>query len=161
MVDLMKNEIDKSNEIIPKVFEFSYGPVMYPKGFNIKIENGKIIPADEFLLFPNFDNDFIIPSEEEWMKFWDKMNKIGIWNWIKSYYPKDVEVLDGTRWTLKIELGDKKFESSGTNAYPGENIGEIIDLDKSKSFKKFLNALKSLTSIQIKDMRFKRQVNRV
>ena len=146
----MINEIDKSNKIIPKVFEFSYGPVMYPKGFHIKIENGKIIPANEFLLFPNIDNDFIIPSEGEWKKFWDKMDKIGIWNWIKSYYPKDVEVLDGTHWTLKIELGDKKFESSGSNAYPGDNIGEIIDLDESKSFKKFLNALDHLLASKLR-----------
>ena len=146
----MTKEIDKPNEIIPKVFEFSYGPVMYPKGFHIKIENGKIIPTNEFLLFPNIDNDFIIPSEEEWKKFWDKMDKIGIWNWIKSYYPKDVEVLDGTHWTLKIELGDKKFESSGSNAYPGDNIGEIIDLDESKSFKKFLNALDHLLASKLR-----------
>jgi hypothetical protein len=159
MGDLMTKEIDNSNEIIPKVFEFSIGPVIHPLGFNIKIKNGKIIPADDYLLFPNFDNDFIIPSEEEWMKFWDKMDKIGIWNWIESYYPQDVMVLDGTNWTLKIKLGNKKFESSGSNAYPGENVGEIIDVDKSKSFKKFLNALTSLTGIKIKSMRVK-NINR-
>ena len=161
MGDLMIKEIDKSNEIIPKIFEFSYGPDMYPKGFHIKIQNSKIVPADDFLLFPNFDNDCIIPSEEEWKKFWDKMDKIGIWNWIESYSPQDVEVLDGLSWNLKIELGNRKFESSGSNAYPGENVEESVHPNQSKSFKKFLNAFKSLTGIQIKYMRYKKQVNRL
>jgi hypothetical protein len=39
--------------------------------------------------------------------------------------PQSIIVLDGDRWNLIIELGDKKIISSGSNAYPGDEIGEI------------------------------------
>ena len=119
-----------------------------PFSFNIKIENGKIVFA--FDSFPSgYSDNCIIPSEEEWLKFWDKMDKIGIWKWIEDYYCQDLMVLDGSSWNLKIELGDKIVESSGSNAYLGENIKES-DPNQSKSFKKFLNALRSLTGFEFR-----------
>ena len=138
----MKNNINKSQDIVPKVFEFNYGPVLYPYSFKIKIENGKIVPANDFLLFPNFDNDFIIPTEEEWENFWKKMDKIGVWNWIEYYSPQHVMVDEGYNWNLKIEVGITKFECSGSNAYPGDEIGEIIERTNQKTLKDFYMPLK-------------------
>ena len=83
------------------------------------------------------------------------MDKIGLWNWQESYIPQNMIVLDGYHWNLRIELGDNIIESSGSNAYPGEDIGEIVDMDKSKSFKQLLNAVKKLTGVEIKNMRIK------
>ncbi|MGB9200671.1 hypothetical protein, partial [Methanobacterium sp.] len=120
----MTNEIDKSNEIIPKVFKFRYGGSVDPYSFNMKIENGRIVFAfDSFP--PGYNDKYFIPSEEEWKKFWDKMDNIRVWNWIDDYtLEDDLYTLDGSSWNLKIELGDKKVESSGSNYYPGENIEE-------------------------------------
>ena len=149
MGNLMTKAIDKSNEIIPKVFEFRYGGSIDPYSFNIKIENGRIVFA--FDSFPSgYSDNYIIPSEEEWKKFWDEMDKIRIWKWIDDYtLEDDLYTLDGSSWNLKIELEDIKVESSGSNAYPGENIKES-DPNQSKSFKKFLNALKSLTGFEFR-----------
>jgi hypothetical protein len=108
------------------------------------------------LLFPNFDNDYIIPTVDEWEKFWKKLDKIGIWNWIEDYSPQHLFFLDGEKWNLKIEVGNRKFECSGENAYPGDKIGEIIDGDKLKPFKRFLYALERLTGLRIKNMRIKK-----
>ena len=144
----MTKEIDKSNEIIPKVFEFRYGGSIDPNRFNIEIENSKIVFAYDSFPYGYSDN-YIIPSEEEWKKFWEKMDKVGIWNWIENYDCPDLMVLDGTSWNLKIEVGDKKIESSGSNYYPGENIEEIVP-DQSKSFKKFLNAIRLLTGLEFR-----------
>ena len=145
----MSNEIDKSNEIIPKVFEFRNGGSVDPFSFNIKIENGRIVFAlDSFP--PGYNDKYFIPSEEEWKKFWDKMDKIGIWEWIEDYTDKDIMYMeDGSSWNLKIELGDKKVESSGLTYYPGENVKEIVPY-QSESFKKFLNALRSLTGFEFR-----------
>ncbi len=144
----MTKEINKSNEIIPKVFELRYeeGRMLY--SFKIKIENGKIVFAYDSFIFRKYDN-YIIPSEEEWMKFWDKMDNIRVWNWMDNYDCPDVLVDDGSSWNLKIELGDKKVESSGSDYYPGENVEEIVS-DQSESFKKFLDALRSLTGFEFK-----------
>ena len=145
----MTNEIDKSNEIIPKVFKFRYGGSVDPYSFNMKIENGRIVFAfDSFP--PGYNDKYFIPSEEEWKKFWDKMDNIRVWNWIDDYtLEDDLYTLDGSSWNLKIELGDKKVESSGSNYYPGENIEES-DPNQSESFKKFLNALRSLTGFEFR-----------
>lgn len=60
----MKNKFKKSNDMIPKVFEFHYGAFLYPLKFSLKIEDGKILPSDKFLLFHNTD-EYVIPSEEK------------------------------------------------------------------------------------------------
>ena len=137
----------KSNEIIPKVFLITYGSHRGMNNFSITIEDGKILPSDEF---PHLKKvyEFIIPSEQEWIEFWKKMDQIDIWNWSRDYEPEG-EVLDGYFWNLKIELGDKKIKASGSNAYPGDSIGEIIDLHISSSFKMFLDAVEELTKMEI------------
>ena len=50
------------DDMVPKVFEFSYGAVLRPIQYSLKINDGKIIPGDEFLFFSNTDED-IVPSE--------------------------------------------------------------------------------------------------
>ena len=39
------------DDMVPKVFEFSYGAVLRPIQYSLKINDGKIIPGDEFLFF--------------------------------------------------------------------------------------------------------------
>jgi hypothetical protein len=73
----MKNNINKSDDVVPKVFEFNIGSCLDLNNFSVKIENGRIVPARDYLLFPNFDNDYIIPTVEEWENFWKKLYKIG------------------------------------------------------------------------------------
>ena len=47
------------------------------------------------------------------------MDKIGIWKWIDDYtLEDDLYTLDGSSWNLKIELEDRKVESSGSNVLP-------------------------------------------
>jgi hypothetical protein len=141
----MKNEI-KTLELVPKVFDIKYGLSLGPKNFSVKIEDQTIFPVSDFLQSANTNKK--IPSDEEWKDFWIKLEQIGIWKWNKSYSPQDMLVLDGTVWNIKIEFGNKKIESSGSNAYPGNNIGET-NMNMSKSFKKFLDALEELTGSKI------------
>lgn len=139
------------NEIVPKVFEINYCAYLGMKNFSLKIEDGKtliiLLPYDfDFKFYPNKD---IIPSEEEWKDFWKIVDQIGMWNWLEQYSPQYNEVWDGYYWNLKIQLGNKKIESSGSNAYPGKQIGEIVDADMSSSFKMFLEAVEKLTGVKI------------
>ena len=141
----MKNEINKYIENIPKIFEISYGAYLGPFNyFSLKLEDGKFLHPSEF-----FDSNEIIPSEEEWKDFWIKMDQISIWNWLEHYYPQNIQVLDGYYWNLKIQLGNNKIESSGSNAYPGDN-GEIVDMAMTIPFKMFLDAIENLTGLEIK-----------
>ncbi len=147
----MKHNPKISEEIVPKVFNITYGAYRELNNFSIKIEDGKIIPSYEFSPFHNSDKyEDIIPSKKDWIKFWKKMDNIDIWSWLKNYEPQGMAVLDGYYWNINIEFGDKKIKSSGSNAYPGDAANEIVDVDMSKLFKKFLAAVKELTGIEIK-----------
>lgn len=59
------------------------------------------------------------PSAEQWRAFWKKMEKVRVWEWCVEYEPKAV-VADGCRWSLQIELSERKVTSSGRNAFPGD-----------------------------------------
>jgi hypothetical protein len=149
----MKNKSETQEQIIPKVFEFYYKAATEPE-LSIKAENGKIIPG-EFNIFYPIHDDEITPSEEEWKNFWDKMDEIGIWDWKREYPDPYAMVIDGFKWNLKIELGDKKIESSGYNVYPEVEINEHVqdeeDFDEGEfpePFRTFMNALFNLLNLQ-------------
>ena len=83
-----------------------------------------------------FEEDYTIPSAKDWDEFWEKVDKLKVWNWKKDYHNDDV--LDGTQWELTIKReGRRKRRIFGSNAYPkprGTFISFIKALNKlSKS----------------------------
>ena len=77
------------------------------------------------------------PSPEEWRGFWKAMDQVDVWGWAPRY--ETPGVCDGTRWSVKMAVGDKRVCSSGDNAYPG---GE--GPQPSKMFRQFLAAVRRL-----------------
>lgn len=126
-----------SSELIPEIFEFTYSYFIYPSKF-VKYENG------EFSTEHLENNQTIIPTEENWIKFWEKLDKIGVWCWAEHYSP-DYMYLDGTKWDLKIQLGDKKIVCNGSNAYPGKD-GEVVE--NRITFRRLLLAINKLTGLK-------------
>lgn len=126
-----------SSELIPEIFEFTYSYFIYPSKF-VKYENG------EFSTGHLENNQTIIPTEEKWIKFWEKLDKIGVWDWAEHYSP-DYMYLDGTKWDLKIQLGDKKIVCNGSNAYPGKD-GEVVE--HKITFRRLLLAINKLTGLK-------------
>jgi len=47
------------------------------------------------------------------------MVDVDIFSWEADYQP-DGLVLDGTHWTVQLEVADRSIESSGSNAYPAQ-----------------------------------------
>jgi len=134
--------IDSSN-VIPEIFEFSYGPsIGQPSIF--KFENGEFIPH-----IYSYNKEKIVPTKEQWIKFWEKLEKIGVWYWNEHYYPEH-EYLDGLRWSLKIHLNDNKIESSGVICFPGKN-GETVE--NKITFRRLLLALNKLIDVNTEDIR--------
>ena len=79
----------------------------------------------------------ICPSQEQWLAFWKKMDEIGVWGWKKRYDNPDI--MDGTSWSVDIEYGDKRCNSSGSNSYPDGNrfdtfLAAVRDLMGSVAF---------------------------
>lgn len=59
----------------------------------------------------------IKPSSEAWTKFWGRLDEVGFWSWGGSYQPSSL-ILDGTRWSVEISVGERIVEAHGSNAYP-------------------------------------------
>lgn len=135
----------KSHDIIPKKFEFSYGAALDLLSMpNFKLKNGKFVEEIPFYVDSPTPLE-IKPTKEQWVEFWKKMDEIDIWNWNRDYYAL---CLDGVKWKIKIVQGDRKIESYGSNAYPDLNPKHSTDY-LSPTFKKFVNAFKDLTGINI------------
>ena len=83
----------------------------------------------------------IIPSEEEWNAFTQALDDLRVWEWLPSYY---APVLDGAGWDLAVQVGDRRVESEGSNAYPGDEPGTSAEVEMSRRFEEFCTALSIL-----------------
>jgi len=140
----MKDKIDNS-DVIPEIFEFSYVPFLGPSKL-FRFENGEFFPSHNILE----NNEKIVPTEKQWMRFWEKIDKLGVWEWSEHYIIPEYVYIDGDSWNLKIQLGDKKIEYSGSNAYPGKD-GEIVE--NKITFRRLLLALNKLIGVSTIDIR--------
>ncbi|MEY3882245.1 MAG: hypothetical protein RIQ94_3041, partial [Pseudomonadota bacterium] len=68
------------------------------------------------------------------------LNSINAWEWDSSY--NDFEVNDGTQWELKINYGNKRIKSYGSNAYPGTKDDDInLNCSSKPEFNAFVDEL--------------------
>lgn len=71
----------------------------------------------------------VVPSADEWERFWTAIDHIGVWSWEARY--DDLDVCDGTQWEIDIRQGSRRVRCFGSNAYP-------------EPFQEFLAAVKAL-----------------
>jgi hypothetical protein len=84
------------------------------------------------------------PSEAQWRAFWRTIDDLDVWHWESHYgaalrFEPSTIVRDGTHWSLTLERGDRRIESSGDSAAPDAN-----DLDDSPVFTAFCAAIARL-----------------
>jgi len=84
------------------------------------------------------------PSQAQWGRFWQTMDRIDVWSWGGRYEPAErfepvEQVRDGTHWSLTLSRGDRSVQSSGDSRGPGS-----ADLDDSESFGDFSEAVSRL-----------------
>jgi hypothetical protein len=80
------------------------------------------------------------PGPEAWERFWKVLDAAGVWQWENRY--ENVDVLDGTQWSLELKHLGKSLTSEGSNAFPGS---DNADYPESSAFGKFIKALRELT----------------
>lgn len=76
------------------------------------------------------------PTEEQWAKFWAKMDQLQLWQWQPEY---EQLCIDGTNWSVEISISGKAIISKGSNAYPDSKSPEL-----STTFIEFKRAIKEL-----------------
>jgi hypothetical protein len=84
------------------------------------------------------------PDPKQWEAFWRAVEAADVWHWKKEYLS---EVCDGTQWSLKLKIADRKVHCEGSNAYPGS---DDPDYSRSSAFSEFVRALRVLTGHPIR-----------
>ena len=80
----------------------------------------------------------LTPAPEDWVTFWDALDRAGIWQWNARYETEGV--VDGTYWHLVAEHEGRRVESSGANGYPGSP-----GADPGRAFTTFCRAVSRLS----------------
>jgi hypothetical protein len=117
--------------IRPRKLELSIGGYPGPY-FDVSFRNGQLLygksiaPGDNIELIEQ-------PDDKAWQDFLATIQKIDIWDWESSY--DNLDILDGTQWSIWITWGRYSVKSVGSNAYPDH-------------FDKFLKAVNKLLGSQ-------------
>ena len=127
----MANNTESTN-ILPQKLEVYIGGFSGPS-FDIKLFKGKLLYSSHLYAEP----ESITPTPKAWEHYLTAMDKLDIWAWERKY--DNLDVLDGTQWSVKINWGSKKVISAGSNCFPPDKTFEM-----SRQFKQFCSAVSDL-----------------
>jgi hypothetical protein len=82
--------------------------------------------------------DELSPTPEEWVRFWDALDRARVWDWESRY--ETAGVCDGTYWHVTAERGGRRVESVGSNGYPN-----AAGADPGRTFSTFCRAVSRLS----------------
>ena len=84
----------------------------------------------------------ITPSPAAWEAFWQRMEKVKVWDWQPRYV--NPHVMDGLTWTVKLVHGDQRVSVVGINSYPGDgDVRQELD-QPGKVYNDYLKAVAEL-----------------
>lgn len=58
----------------------------------------------------------IVPKAEAWAALAQVLEGSGVWEWPRKSV--NLDILDGTQWSLKLRWGGRRWSGSGSNAFP-------------------------------------------
>lgn len=93
------------------------------------------------------DSVRVVPSAEAWRAFWAGTERAGVHRWRSRYVVDDV--VDGTGWSLRIVVGGRRVESTGSNAFP-DRFGRRHELGMTDDFLGFVTALDELVGSPVR-----------
>ncbi len=100
-----------------RVKRFEAGIGGYPgPSYQVMLEDGRLHyrvwradgPATETV---------VDPTPEAWGAFLRAVEEAGLWSWAPRYASPGL-IMDGTHWSIELEVGERRVVSSGSNAYP-------------------------------------------
>jgi hypothetical protein len=134
---------DKPAEHLPKKLMFNTGGL---EATYSVVWDGKALQYTQRGVAPFADTSkskTVTPTEAQWKKFWLSVDEAKAWKWSDRY--ENSKILDGGYWTLRLEHGDNKLDSSGRNAFPSdEDLTKPSRPGMSHSFDQFRKALDAL-----------------
>jgi len=89
-------------------------------------------------------NVSIHPDQATWSRFLKEINEAKLYRWSKDY--PNHGVMDGTQWSITMEIDGRKIYSRGSNNYPtdGNEAKPTNSAENSRSFNLFCEAISHL-----------------
>lgn len=130
------DDMNKTN--FPIEFEVATGGCFGPS-FTVRFVDGKLMYEKSGGLYSLAPATEINPTQEQWTRFWERMNELGIWNWSPHYEQCSIGHEDGNHWFVNIAIDNRSVRSEGEDVFPGSS-----GTTPSKEFEQFLEALREL-----------------
>ena len=108
-----------TDNYLPELFEISFKDE-FNGTKSIKLMNNSLLisnPNPELI-------DMTKINEEEWIRFWENLERIGLWDIKEEYVGCTLE--GGFTWKIKILYNNKEINSYGANIEPKIVIGDKI-----------------------------------
>lgn len=131
----------------PERLEFFYGSCNGFTGCRLFFQDGALWHGNHESLLTPSGKSKAVPcpvSEKQWLKFWQDVERIGVWDW-SALYPNE-HVLDGDSWQLELNYQGRQLKTEGFNAYPGAPDGP--GFPARCAFGQFVAALRKLSGIK-------------
>ena len=124
----------------PKVMRFSVAGRTWHE---LEFKDGQLCYSTGHDVSDSATTRLLTPTPEQWARFWEAVEEIGVWKWKSDY--SNHNVLDGTSWSLELRRKWRAVKSHGSNGYPGGNEEEEYGYGPDSAFANFLRALEQLT----------------
>lgn len=93
------------------------------------------------------DSVHVVPSAEAWRAFWRATERAGVHRWRSRYVVENIA--DGTGWSVRIVVGGRRVESTGSNAFP-DRFGRRHEIEMTDDFLVFVTALDELVGSPVR-----------
>jgi len=137
---LPRKELDGQ---LPSVFEVYVGS-SGGMSYGVWWDGSHLIYESFSREYTDWQQSIISPSRIQWRRFWQSMDRIGVWEWGQRHEPAGrfeppSVVRVGVHWSLTLGHASQQASSSGDSAGPG-----AADLDGDSTFALFLEAVSRL-----------------
>lgn len=112
----------------------SFGP-----GWLVELRSDGLYHCECFIDTHIQKEERVEATPERWAVFWAVIDRDGVWEWRRRY--ENVDICDGSWWTLKLRHGRRCLSSKGLNAFPDSDGPEY---SSKGPFASFLVALRQL-----------------
>jgi hypothetical protein len=126
---------------VPKRFTAKIGGFL-SASYSVELHDGALRYTSSASGQRNQTQETLTPTAAQWRDFRKALDDLNVWQW-RADYPNP-GVTDGTQWSLDIAYADRSRTSHGDNNYPDAAGKPNGSYDSTKTFKRYLAAIKKL-----------------
>jgi hypothetical protein len=110
--------------------------------YSVELHDGALLYTSSESGQRNRKQETLTPTAAQWREFRQTLDDLKVWQW-RADYPNH-GINDGTQWSLDIAFADRSLTAHGDNNYPDTTGKPNGSSDSTKTFNRYLAAIKKL-----------------